>query len=172
MSGGLAIVERVDPTFKHEVRRIPGADKLTLCFQCGMCSSDCPVARRTETFRPRTIMRMAILGLKSALLDDGLIWLCTGCYACQENCPQGVRPTDVIEALRNLAVRMGRYHPSLRAKVEPIFEFGRMYEITEFENEMREGYGLPPVPSVRVEELRAILRAAGVSKLLGLGGEA
>ena len=82
-----------------------------------------------------------------------------------------MRPTEVIEALRSLAVEEGRYHPSLKAKVEPIFEFGRMYEITEFENEMREGYGLPPVPEVRLEELRAILRATGVDKLLSLGGE-
>ena len=170
MSGGVAIVERVDPTFKHEVRKIPGADKLTLCFQCGMCSSGCPVARRMEAFKPRAIMHLAVLGLKSALLDDSLIWLCASCYTCQENCPQGVRPTEVIEALRNLAVREGRYHPSLRAKIEPIFEFGRMYEITEFENEIRESYGLPPVPGVEVEELRAILRATGVDKLLGLGG--
>ena len=168
MSEGAAIVEKVDPSFKHEVRRIPGADKLTLCFQCGMCSPDCPIARRIEAFRPRIIMRMAILGLKSALLDEGLVWLCANCYTCQEYCPQGVRPTEVIEALRSLAVREGRFHPSLKAKIEPIFEFGRMYEITEFEDEIREGYGLPPVPSVRVEELRELLRALSVTEVLGL----
>ena len=173
MSRQTSPVVRVDPEFKHRVASLPGADKLMVCFQCGMCSSDCPVARRVEVFRPRTIVRFAVLGLKSALFDDGIIWLCTNCYTCQEHCPQGVRPTEVIEALRALAVAEGCFHPSLKAKIEPIFKFGRMYEITEFENETRDMYGLPPVPDVKTDELRHILARTKVDKLLGveMGGE-
>jgi len=48
-----------------------------------------------------------------------------------------------------------------------------MYEITEFENETRDMYGLPPVPDVKTDELRLILARTKVDKLLGLeiGGE-
>jgi len=168
MSRQMSNVVKVDPEFKHRVASLPGADKLMVCFQCGTCSSDCPVARRVDIFRPRTIIRLAVLGLKSALFDDGIIWLCMNCYTCQEHCPQGVRPTEVIEALRTLAVAEGRFHPSLKAKIEPLFKFGRMYEITEFENETRDMYGLPPVPPVNVEEMRFILVRTKVDRLLGV----
>ena len=166
-------LREADPQFKYKVRKIPGAEKLTLCFQCGTCSADCPVARRTEEFRPRIIARLAILGFKERLFSGDLIWLCAQCFNCQEHCPQQVKPTEVIEALREIAVEEGKFHPTLKAKIEPIFKFGRMYEITEFENETRAMYELPPVPEVKLDELRRLLSRIGVDKLLGIeaGGE-
>ena len=168
-------LREADPEFKKKVRKIPGAERLTLCLQCGSCTADCPVARRTGEFRPRVIARLAILGFKELLFSGDLLWLCLGCFNCVEHCPQQVRPTEVIEALRELAIKEGKFHPSIRAKLEPIFKFGRMYEITEFENEVRGDYGLPPVPEVKLNELRMLLALLGVDKLLGIeisgGGE-
>jgi len=166
-------LREADPKLKYLVKSLPGAERLTACFLCFTCSSDCPISRRTEDFRPHLIVRLAVMGFKERLFSGDMLWLCLGCFNCVEHCPQQVKPTEVIEVLRNLAVEEGRFHPSLRAKIEPIFEFGRMYEITEFENEIREGYGLPPVPGVEVEELRELLKALGVASLLGLeaGGE-
>ena len=166
-------MREADPKFKYRVKQIPGAEKLTLCFQCGSCSADCPIAWRTDEFRPRLIARLAILGFKERLFSGDLLWLCLGCFNCVEHCPQQVKPADVIEALREMAIEEGRFHPSIKAKIEPIFKFGRMYEITEFENETRDMYGLPPVPEVKLEEIRRILINVGVDKLLGIevGGE-
>ncbi len=160
--------EDVDPEFKRRVMAIPGADKLTYCFQCGTCTAACPIGRRVEEFRPRIIARMAILGLKKPLLAGELLWLCAGCYACQERCPQQVKPTDVIAALRNIAVQEGLIHPSLKMKTELIAKHGRLYEITEFENMMREEVNLPPVPEVKVDELRSLMRRVGLDKLIGI----
>jgi len=165
---GVSVIrfEELDPEFKRKVMEIPGADKLTYCFQCGTCTAACPIGRRVSDFRPRLIARMAILGLKKPLLDSDLLWLCAGCYACQERCPQQVHPTDVIAALRSLAVREGNVHPSLKMKTELIAKSGRLYEITEFENMMREDMGLPPVAEVKVDEIREIMRVVGLDKLL------
>lgn len=35
----------IDPKFKYEISKMHGGKKLLKCFQCGTCTSDCPVAR-------------------------------------------------------------------------------------------------------------------------------
>jgi len=53
-------------------------------------------------------------------------------------------------------------------KTELIAKHGRLYEITEFENMMREEVNLPPVPEVKVDELRSLMRRVGLDKLIGI----
>jgi len=33
-----------------------------------------------------------------------MLWSCLGCYQCQEACPQGVRVTDVLYQIKNMAM--------------------------------------------------------------------
>jgi len=33
-----------------------------------------------------------------------MLWSCLGCYQCQEACPQGVRVTDVLYKIKNMAM--------------------------------------------------------------------
>ena len=60
--------EEMDPKFKYEISKLPGAEKLMLCFQCGTCTADCPISRFSDFYRPRRIARMVHLGLKDRLL--------------------------------------------------------------------------------------------------------
>jgi len=53
----------IDPRFKYEISKVPGAQKIMLCFQCGTCTADCPIARFSDSYRPRKLMRMTQLGL-------------------------------------------------------------------------------------------------------------
>ncbi|MEM3816208.1 MAG: 4Fe-4S ferredoxin, partial [Candidatus Bathyarchaeia archaeon] len=55
---------KIDPKFRYEVAKIPGGKNILQCFQCGTCTSDCPVSRFSEKYRPRYIIRMVQLGLK------------------------------------------------------------------------------------------------------------
>jgi heterodisulfide reductase subunit C len=32
-----------------------------------------------------------------------MVWDCLGCYNCQENCPQGIRVTDILFEIKNEA---------------------------------------------------------------------
>ncbi len=50
--------------FKYEISKMHGGEKLLRCYQCGTCTSDCPVARFSDTYRPWLIIRMTQLGLK------------------------------------------------------------------------------------------------------------
>ncbi|RLI08966.1 hypothetical protein DRO32_01535 [Candidatus Bathyarchaeota archaeon] len=165
-------VREADPKFKYLVKKLPGADKLTLCFQCGSCTPDCPVARRREDFRPRRIARLAILGLKKPLFSDSLLWLCLGCFSCTENCPQGVKPTELIEALRELGASEGLLPEQVRDMMEALLRDGRIHRMTRMKARAREKMGLPPVPELDLEGLRALLEASGLADAIrrGRGG--
>jgi heterodisulfide reductase subunit C len=164
-------VARVDPSFKYELIKVPGGEKIMLCLQCGTCTADCPVGQRVSEFRPRHIVRSAMLGLKERLFSEDILWLCTGCYLCYERCPQGVKPTDVIVALRSMAVREGRIHPSFQALVTALAKDGYIYEISDFVNETRQEMGLPTAPGDSTAEVRKIMKRTGLDKIAGMSFE-
>jgi heterodisulfide reductase subunit C len=119
------------------------------------------VAKRVEEFRPRRIARLAVLGQKERLLQGDTIWLCAGCYTCYERCPEKVRVSEIVAALRNIAVKDGIIHPTYKSLMKSIAEKGYIYEIDEFENEMRDDEGLPEAPVPAQEEIKLILEKTG-----------
>jgi len=158
-------LDELDMDFSKAVARA-GGEKINLCFQCGTCTASCPVSRVDENYNPRLILRMASLGLTKRVLPSDLIWLCAACYSCTERCPRDVRPTEVIRAIRNLAVKQGYVHPFFKMQAGAIVNFGRIYEEEEFINEMRADMGLPSIPPVNLEEVTKVLRRTKVKELL------
>ncbi|MFB0522829.1 MAG: 4Fe-4S dicluster domain-containing protein, partial [Candidatus Bathyarchaeia archaeon] len=98
----------MDPRFKYEISKVPGAEKIMMCFQCGTCTADCPIARFNDFYRPRKLVRMTQLGLKERLLSSDVIWLCSTCFTCIDHCPPDVGIASIVRALRNLTVEEGR----------------------------------------------------------------
>jgi heterodisulfide reductase subunit C len=88
---------------------------------------------------------MALLGMKKQVLESDFIWLCSSCYGCQEVCPQNVRFTEVMYAIKNLAAQEACIPPGLTAQRSLLKKHGRLYEVGEFENEKRLKIGLPPI---------------------------
>jgi heterodisulfide reductase subunit C len=158
-------LDELDLDFSEAVVKA-GGEKLNLCFQCGTCTATCPISRFNENYNPRLILRAAVLGLTERIIPNDLIWLCTSCYSCTERCPRGVRPTDVIRAIRNLAIRRGHVEPFYKLQATAIVNSGRIFEDEEFINEMRDDVGLPPIPSVNLEEISKILQNTNVKKIL------
>jgi heterodisulfide reductase subunit C/nitrate reductase gamma subunit len=84
------------------------------CFTCMTCSNSCPVVVNYENPReklgllPHQIMHSLKFGLQDKTLGAGMVWDCLGCYNCQENCPQGVRVTDILFELKNKAFQQGK----------------------------------------------------------------
>ncbi len=71
------------------------------CFQCGVCTATCPWGLvRAEPLNLRKLVHRAQLGLDGHAAD---LWLCTTCAACEVLCPRGVRVSDVIRPLRQMA---------------------------------------------------------------------
>ncbi len=159
----------IDPTFADQIAAEPGGEHIRRCFACGTCTASCPVREVTERYNPRRIIHMAVLGLREAVLSSDFIWLCSTCYACYERCPQDVRITELMHAIKNIAVREGYIHPSFRSQVDLLRRHGRLYDITAFENERRTEQGLPAIIE-HAEEFAAILAATGLDSLIQQAG--
>jgi len=88
--------------FKDRVTELSG-ENVDLCFQCGACSSGCPMTQEMD-YLPSKIIRMVQLGLEEAL-ESKTIWVCTTCFNCEVHCPRGIDIANVMEALRQLVLR-------------------------------------------------------------------
>jgi heterodisulfide reductase subunit C len=148
----------IDPKFKYELTRMHGGEKLLRCFQCGTCTSDCPVARFSNDYRPRTIIRMAQLGLKKRVLSSSTLWLCAACFTCTDRCPQGVEVASVIRVLRNLAAEKGIVPQVFKDQATSILNSGYAYKIPELRIKKRETQELPPLPKSNPENIRRALK--------------
>jgi heterodisulfide reductase subunit C len=140
---------KISPRFKYEVAGEPGGEKIVQCFACGICTASCPIRSIDSKYNPRKIIRMILLGMKEQVLSSDFIWLCSTCYACAERCPQGVCFTEVMNAIKNLAVKEGHVHPAFTAQVDILKKQGRLYEIDEFDNNKRAKIGLPKIAKTK-----------------------
>jgi heterodisulfide reductase subunit C len=157
----------MDASFANQIAAEPGGEFIRRCFACGTCTASCPVREVTERYNPR---RMAVLGLRERVLSSDFIWLCSTCYACYERCPQDVRITELMHAIKNVAVREGYIHPSFRTQVGLIRDHGRLYDITSFENERRVELGLPAIVE-QAADFGRILAATDLETLVQPEGE-
>ena len=158
-------VSTFDPHFRDEVAAEPGGEHIRRCFSCGTCTAGCPVGGVTDKYNPRRIIHMALLGMREQVLTNDFVWLCSVCYTCYERCPQDVRIPELMNAIRNIAVREGHVPQTFKTQVEKLRQHGRLYEIEDYENERRAEYGLPPIRE-EADEVRRVLDATGA------GGEA
>jgi len=161
----------IDPKFKYEIAKLPGGEKLMRCFQCGTCTSDCPVARFSDTYRPRQIIRMTQLGLKDRVLKSDTLWLCASCFTCTDRCPQDVEVASVIRVLRNLAAKEGIVPQVFKEQAASILESGYAYKIPDLRIKKRETLGLPPLPRGNAEAIQKALRKIEFLEYLKKQGE-
>ena len=137
--------ETLDPLFAQEVAREPGGKGIRACFACGTCTAGCPVRRFNEKFNPRRVIRMVLLGMRDEVLRDPFVWMCATCFTCQERCPQGVRISDLMRALKNMALRRGNLPEGIVVQSKLLSEKGTLYPLDEFDNKKRQKAGLPPL---------------------------
>lgn len=152
-----------------------GLEKLRACINCGTCTGSCPSGRRTA-YRTRSVLRRALTGDES-VLEDIDIWFCSTCYTCYERCPRDIPVTDMIIKLRNIAVEEGHIldaHFGLANKV--FYETGHGVPANGENNkkwrDLRESYGLPPLPPTvhvhpeAVKECQELMKSVGFRDLL------
>ncbi len=104
------------------------------CYQCGRCSSGCPVADFFD-LNVMEVVRLASYGLEEKLLHSKTIWLCAACETCASRCPNDIEIAALMDVLRELALRRGirpaeervpLFHQSF---LDSIRNWGRAYEI-------------------------------------------
>lgn len=96
---------RISPEASRFTDRVAGlsGENLRACYQCGECSSGCPLASEMDLL-PSTIIRLVQLG-QEEVLDSKTIWVCSSCLTCAVRCPQQIDVAKVMEALRQLNLR-------------------------------------------------------------------
>ena len=144
--------------FRERLNDVLGGNHHNYCYQCGACVAQCPAARYSERFNPRSIMLDALLGREDELLgENSAIWLCTNCYSCYERCPQDVRPIEVIVALKNMANERGAAPAQVSSLTENITKTGLSGMVTPAVQRIRESLGLPRLGEVQIDEMLKIL---------------
>jgi len=159
-------LSEADPKFKYELSKTLGAEKLMMCFQCGTCTADCPIARFSGSYRPSQILRMALFGMKSKVLSSDDLWLCAACFTCIDRCPRDVEFANVLRVLRNMAVKEGFIPAVFREIGSNVAKKGLAYEIPELRLKKREESGLPPLPKLSGERVAKLAETVGFRKLI------
>jgi len=104
------------------------------CFQCGRCSSGCPVSDFFD-LSVMEVVRLASYGAEDRLLNSSTIWLCAACETCASRCPNDIEIAALMDVLRELALRKGIKPAEERIPVfhqcflDSIKHWGRAYEI-------------------------------------------
>jgi Fe-S oxidoreductase/nitrate reductase gamma subunit len=112
-----------------EVQHLSWKDILDMysCTECGRCTDNCPAAKTGKPLKPKTFLtsvRDHLYVRQSELLsgaieskqlvpdviDPEVIWSCTTCRACEEECPVMIKYVDKIVRVRRDLVE-GRGEP-------------------------------------------------------------
>lgn len=150
------VSEDYDPDFIEELDSSEITGDFCACLACRTCTSGCPVHRANNEYDPLRIMRMLTFGLKNELIGGDMIWLCSDCYTCQENCPMGIKVTDIINHLKNMATSAKHTPIGVSTQEKLLKDQGKIYIIDDFDNKKRTKAGLPPLPEIN-EEAKKLL---------------
>ncbi len=110
LQAGLLDIQKADKCFKKDLGLSDWSESSSFCFTCTTCSAACPVVRHYPNppaalgLTPHQIIHAALLGFSDPIFKSNMLWSCLGCYQCQEACPQGVRVTDVLYQIKNMAM--------------------------------------------------------------------
>jgi len=115
------------------LEHLPGGDRVNRCIQCGTCSGSCPVSWAMD-WSPRQVLAFLRAGDIETVLESNTIWICASCYQCAARCPADIKLTDLMYALKRLAIDRRIFPRGFSAYVfseifvSQVRKYGRNYE--------------------------------------------
>ncbi len=132
------------------------------CVECGRCQENCPAFATGKTLNPKAL----ILQNEAALLagardtrlvdvyDEGVLWQCTTCGACEDVCPVGIEHTPVIIGARRGEVSNGNAPDYLAPVYNDLERRGNIWGLmSDQRQKFVEGAGLERFDPARHEYL-------------------
>jgi heterodisulfide reductase subunit C2 len=120
--------------FLDQARDVPGSERISRCLQCGTCTGSCPVSYAMD-ISPRMVIALFRAGEMEKIFRSRTIWICASCYMCTTRCPQAIKITDLLYALKRTALDEGLYperFPAYRLSknfVRIVNRYGRNHEM-------------------------------------------
>ena len=84
---------------------------------------------------PRMVIAMFRAGLIEEIMHSRTIWICASCYMCTTRCPQNIKMTDLLYALKRIAMETGLYPARFpvyllsRSFLRIVNRYGRNHEL-------------------------------------------
>jgi len=98
--------------------------RILRCIQCGRCTGGCPVSTNSGLNVRRLLNETLLMPALTFSPEESELWQCTTCMTCSQRCPKGIKPLDVIIAVRGQLIESGRIQPGLRDALESTFLHG------------------------------------------------
>jgi Fe-S oxidoreductase len=115
---------------------------LYTCTECGRCQDVCPSYASGSPLSPKLLMMDlrhhmakvnggAAKALVSEVLSDQLLWSCTTCYACDQECPLFIERIPMIVDMRRHLVLEGRVDSDLQDALANLGRYGNSFGQSE-----------------------------------------
>jgi heterodisulfide reductase subunit C len=147
-----------------------GGHDLLKCYQCGTCIADCPTGIAESPLSVKKLIHICKLGLRERLIEDTTPWMCVTCGGCEERCPRGAEPFEIVLAIRRWQCKEDEtYIPLVLGE---IYERGHTQNLAGV-SELRKSLDLPEVPPTVIskpemlEKFRKVLRNTRIVKEYG-----
>lgn len=98
--------------------------ELAKCFQCGKCTSGCPVSLKSVLNIRRLMREVLLTSDASKILAKTDLWDCTTCQTCSLRCPRGLKPHELVIAIRALLVEEGNIPKTVIDALEGVYKHG------------------------------------------------
>ena len=120
--------------FWKQVKMVANGERIKNCIQCGTCTGTCPISYAMD-ITPRQTVALFRAGHLDDILHSRTIWICASCYSCRVRCPSGILVTDMLYALKRLAMEKRIYPDKFpvyalsKAFIENVYKYGRNFEL-------------------------------------------
>jgi len=127
---------------------------LYTCTECGRCTDNCPAAKTGKKLSPKHLtldLRGELYALQAAaaeaeqpvagpaplvprVVDPDVLWACTTCRACEEQCPVGITYVDkIVQMRRNLVMMRGEFPAELQKPFEGMETNGNPWNLSRLD---------------------------------------
>jgi Fe-S oxidoreductase len=132
------------------------------CTECGRCSDNCPAFITGKKLSPKHFIldlrnhlygreaelestkQLKPIDLVPGVIDPDVLWACTSCRACEEQCPVNITPMQkIIQMRRNLVVIKGEFPQELAKPFEGMESNGNPWNLARVDRtNWADGLGL------------------------------